>query len=371
MKPLSKTLCTTALLGLISMNTLGNSQEIPRVKVLDSMMTTINPLAELDGPLFKNTEEAKKAYGTVFARTLIQEAHKKAKFLLEEGNEEAYYGFMTLALTVPLHEGLYMHFRETNDQKGLCNQHASSGNILFAYTQDKLDTKYTSVELSEKKTKSTTFKNFEKYFKAGETPFFPDCDTVSDQQVTRQLIRGGDGSDVGAMQLSIRWHYETFLAQEQYKSLRKTMKYGINYLMSGYKKVLYNWNSRKKVSLYDGKSKKKKRWKKWMSCLKDRNNSKKIDFQKLVRGTWAGKYNSGNLGLTCRFANTRGSYASHDKGFKRNLDKVLDFPNKEKIGIYDSVSVSMNDDVKAAYDQIINNFENKENNRTDIEKILE
>jgi hypothetical protein len=371
MKPFSKTICTTALLGLMSFNATANIETIPRVQVLDKMMTTINPSAELDGPIFKNTDEAKKKYGSEFAKTLIQEAHKKAKFLLDEGNVQAYYGFMTLALTVPLHEGLYMHFRETNDAKGLCNQHASSGDILFAYTKEKLEAKYTDVELSEKKTKSTTYKNFVQYFKTGDTPFFPDCNTLSEEQITRQIIRGGDGSDIGAMQLSIRWHYETFLAQEQYKSLRKTIKYGVNYLMAGYKKVLYNWDSRKKVTLWDGSSKRKKRWKTWMSCLKDRNDSKKLDYQKLVRGTWAGKYNSGNLGLTCRFASSRGHYANHDKGFKRNLDKVLDFPNNEKIGIFDSVSFPLNTEVKAAYDQIVNNFQNEENNRTEIEKILE
>jgi hypothetical protein len=410
MQPTCKALCKTMLIGLIGLNASANigvttlpvasaidttstleannsdtqtdvinevqvevpqvETEISRVKVLDKMMTTINPNSVIDGPIFKNTDEAKKAYGSELAKTIIQEAHKRAKFLLDEGNTQAYYAFITLALTVPLHEGLYLHVREVNDSTGLCNQHASSGNILFSYTKTKLDEKYTAAELAEKKLKSTTYKNFEKYFKDGENSFFPDCDKVANVKNIKQIIRGGDGSDIGAMQLSIRWHYETFLAQEQYKSLRKTVKYGINFLMSGYKTVLYNWDSRKKKSLYfDGKVR-KKRWKTWMKCLKKSGTSKDLDYSKLVRGTWAGKYNSGNLGSTCRFANARGHYAAHDKGFKKNLDKVLDFPNQEKIGVFDSVSFSMNDEVKQAYDQIINNFKEEKSERSHIDKIL-
>ncbi|WP_127716978.1 hypothetical protein [Halobacteriovorax sp. HLS] len=371
MKLFSKTICSSMLIGVLSLNTYANLEEIPRVKVLDKMMTTINPTAELDGPLFRNTEVAKLQYGSEFAKTLIQEAHKRAKFLLEEGNTQAYYGFLTLALTVPLHEGLYMHVREVNDQPGLCNQHANSGNILFAYTQEKLDAKYTAEELAEAKLKGPTFKNFTQYFKTPGNSFFPDCDSLKDDQVIRQIIRGGDGSDLGAMQLSIRWHYDIFLAQEQYKSLRKTMSYGLNFLMSGYKKVLYNWRSSKKVRLYANGRTSKKKWKTWMSCLRSRNDRTQIDYEKLIRGTWAGKYNSGNLGQTCRFADTNGPYASHDTGFKRNLDKVLDFPNQEKIGVFDSISFSMNPEVKAAYDEIVTNFKEQKNSRISIEKILE
>ena len=408
MKPMCKTFCKTMMIGIIGLNASANtavdtipfananslekiskveksstetnviknsavnaknfkSAEISRVKLLDSMMTTISPSAVLEGPVFKNTEADKKAYGSELARTIIQEAHKRAKFLLDEGNTQAYYAFITLALTVPLHEGLYLHFREVNDSKGLCNQHASSGNILFAYTKDKLDAKYTAVELEEKKLNSTTFKNFKSYLKDGENPFFPDCDKVAQEQKIRQIIRGGDGSDIGAMQLSIRWHYETFLAKEQYKSFRKTVSYGVKFLMAGFKPVLYNWDSKVKKT-FAGET---KRWNKWMKCLRKSSDKKELDYQKLVRGTWAGKYNSGHIRKTCRFEDTRGPYAAHDKGFKSNLGKVLDFPNQEKIGLFESVSFNMNDEVKSAYDQVINNFKEEKSERAHIDNILE
>jgi len=357
------------VLNSLSSFALTAETEVPRVKVLDRMMTTIHPDAVLEGPIFTNVEEAKVAYGSEFVKTIIQEAHKRAKFLLDEGNEEAYYAFLTLALTVPLHEGLYMNVREVNDSKGLCNQHASSGNILFSYTKEKLDAKYSSSELATKKTKSTTFKNFSKYFKTDESPFFPECQDVSENQVIRQIIRGGDGSDIGAMQLSIRWHYETFLAKEQYKSFRKTIRYGVNFLMQGFKPVLYNWKSRSKKKMWFRGSVKKKRWNSWMKCLKN-PITKKLDYSKLIRGTWGGKYNSGSIAETCRFAESNGNYANHDKGFKKNLARITDFPNQEKIGIFKKVSFKLNDEVKSAYNQIIHNFEKKKNERTSIEKVL-
>ncbi|OUR96746.1 hypothetical protein A9Q84_10420 [Halobacteriovorax marinus] len=369
MSLLKKTISTLVILNSLAGFAATEQSEIARVKVLDKMMTTIDPGAVLDGPIFKNTDAAKLAYGSEFVKTIIQEAHKRAKFLLDEGNEKAYYAFLTLALTVPLHEGLYLHFRETNDSKGLCNQHASSGDILYAYTKEKLDAKYTPSVLAAKKLKSTTYKNFTKYFKNGDSPFFPDCDKVADDQVIRQIIRGGDGSDIGAMQLSIRWHYETFLAKEQYKSFRKTVRYGVNFLMQGYKPVLYNWNSRSKKKMWFRGSVKKKRWSSWMKCLKH-PTTKKLDYAKLIRGTWAGKYNSGSIAETCRFADTRGSYANHDKGFKKNLDRIHDFQDQEKIGIFKQVSFKLNDEVKSAYNQILSNYEKNKNVRTEIEKVL-
>lgn len=370
MNLLKKTISTLVVLNSLTSFAATPQVETPRVKVLDKMMTTINPNAVLEGPIFTNVEEAKVAYGSEFVKTIIQEAHKRAKFLLDEGNHEAYYAFLTLALTVPLHEGLYMNVREVNDSKGLCNQHANSGNILFAYTKEKLDEKYSQSELTQKKLKSTTFKNFETYFKTEGSSFFPECQDVAQDQVIRQIIRGGDGSDIGAMQLSIRWHYETFLAKEQYKSFRKTIRYGVNFLMQGYKRVLYNWNSRSKKKMWYRGSVKKKRWSTWMKCLKN-PTTKKLDYSKLIRGSWGGKYNSGSIAETCRFTETNGHYANHDKGFKRNLDRITDFPNQEKIGIFKKVSFKLNDEVKTAFNQIIHNYENKKNERASIEKVLE
>ncbi|ATH07268.1 hypothetical protein BIY24_04755 [Halobacteriovorax marinus] len=366
MSLVKKSICTLAVLSTLATNALEAESPIQRVTALDRMMSTINPNVEIDAPLFRNTDEAKKAYGSEYIKILVQEAHKKAEFLLNEGNVKAYNAFMTLALTVPLQEGLYLHVRETNDSKGLCNDHSNSGDLIFAYTEEKLEEKYTADELEQKKSSSTNYKYFVQNFKTGENPFFPDCKNVQDNDVIRQIIRGGDGTDMGAMQLSIRWHTENYFAKDGHKSLRKTFAYGLKYLMEGFKPLIYNFKSTSKT------------WEKRVECLRKLEKwhvfpSKRkysIDYKKVIRGTWAGKYNSGNLNKTCRFADSGSPYKGHDEGFLKNLDKVLDIENLEKIGVFDSTSFEMNEESRSAYEQIISNFKNEENNRDKIEAIL-
>ncbi len=366
MSLLKKSICTLALLNTMSASVLASDSTISRVSALDRMMTTINPNVEIDAPIFKNTDEAKKKYGSKFIKVLLQEAHKKASFLLEEGNIKAYNAFMTLALTVPLQEGLYLHVREINDSKGLCNDHANSGDLIFAYTKEKLDEKYTAEELAEKKLSSTNYKHFNQYFKTGENPFFPDCKDVKDSQVIRQIIRGGDGTDLGAMQLSIRWHAENYLAKDGHKSLRKTFAYGLNYLMEGFKPLIYNFKSTSKV--WEERVKCLRKLEKWHVFASKRTYT--IDYKNVVRGTWAGKYNSGNLNKTCRFADSSSPYKGHDEGFLKNLNKVLDIENLDKIGVFDSTAFELDEASRGAYEQVISNFKNEENNRDKIEEIL-
>ncbi|WP_372655067.1 hypothetical protein [Halobacteriovorax sp.] len=364
MSLLKKSICTLVMLNTIAAG--ASEATVPRVTALDRMMSTISPSAIIDAPLFKNTDEAKTKYGSEFVKVLIQETHKKAKFLLEEGNVKAYNAFMTLGLTVPLQEGLYLHIREINDSKGLCNDHSNSGNIIFAYTPEKLEEKYTASELEEKKANSKNYQFFVQNFKTGDNPFFPDCNQVENKDVIRQIIRGGDGTDMGAMQLSIRWHTENYFAKDGHKSLRKTFAYGLNYLMQGFKPLIYNFNSTSKT------------WEKRVECLRKIEKwhlfpSKRkysIDYKNVVRGTWAGKYNSGNLNKTCRFADSRSPYKGHDEGFLKNLNKVLDIENLEKIGVFDATSFEMDESSREAYEQIVSNFKNETNNRDKIEAIL-
>jgi len=320
-----------------------------RVTWLDKMMSTVSKDLVLDGPIFRNTEIGRNEYGSAMVKILLNEAHKKAARYLKYEDTKAYYAFMTLALTVPMHEGLYMQYREVNDSKGLCNQHANSGNILFAYTEEKLNNKYTPEELAAKKLSSTTFKNFTKYLKTGDTPFFPNCDAVANDEVVRQIVRGGDGSDISMMQLSIRWHSEDFLANQKYLSMEKTFDYGLGYLMKGFKSAYTN----------------KKKYK----CITKGFFKKRVVYDKLIRGTWAGHYNSGQVRKTCRF-DENGAYAAHDKGFKTNLEKVLDYDSQDWIGYNEGLSFKLDTEVMAAVQEIVKNHKDKTNNRAALEKIL-
>ncbi len=323
---------------------------LTRQKWLDKMMSTVSKDLSIKGPVFKNTDVDSAKYGSEMVKILLNEAHKKAKRYLEYGDTKAYYAFMTLALTVPMHEGLYMQYREVDDAKGLCSSHANSGDILFAYTEEKLNAKYTPEELEAKKKGSTTFKNFTKYLKSGDTPLFPSCDKVANDQVIRQIVRGGDGSDISMMQLSIRWHSEDFLKNQKYLSMQKTFDYGLGYLMKGFKSAYAN----------------KKKYK----CLKSGFLfSRKFQYNNLIRGTWAGHYNSGQVRKTCRFSEN-GAYAAHDKGFKTNLDKVLAYDSQNWIGYNEGLSFKLDADSLAAVQEIVTNHKDKSNTRTALEKIL-
>jgi uncharacterized protein (UPF0297 family) len=339
------------LLALLpSICTFANANEIiDRNTRLDSMMYTISKDAKLSGPILKNTKESKDKYGTEMIRILLNEAHKVAyNRYYKVGDTKAYYAFLTLALTVPLHEGLYIQFRETNDKAGLCDTFAHSGNRLFAKNQTDLENKYTPEELVTKKSNSTIYNNLVNYLMSGDVPFIANCNDVKNDQTIRQVIRGADGSDLTMMQLSIRWH-DTFFKKKNYLSMEKTVNYGLKFLMDGFRRV------------YSKKSEDR------FSCMFKNGRFK---YNRLIRGTWAGKYNSGNYNKACRFANTEGHYAGHDKGFLGNLEAVLNYDKATTIGISLFASFEIDKEVMDAVRQVVHNHKNYENNRSAINKVI-
>ena len=63
-------------------------------------------------------------------------------------------------------------------------------------------------------------------------------------------------------------------------------------------------------------------------CLIEENGfKKKINYISLIKGIWAGRYNSGSLSQTCRFVDANSPYRKHNLGFAQNLNKVLNFEN--------------------------------------------
>ena len=340
------------LLSFILTLSFYSNAELPRLKHLDGMMNTINPEVRTTGPIFQNDSELKGIYGDKLMEIILQEAHKKASRYLEVGNTQAYYSFLVLALTVPLQEGLYLHFRDVSDSRTLCNQYASDGLVLFASNPEKLEEKYTPIELEEAMKNSKTYMRFNEYLKTANNPFFPNCENFYSEAPIRQMIRGGDGSDIGIMQVSIRWHYDIFLANKMYTSVRESVRYGLNHLMNGFRPVLANAKKYKCVQKRIGLFK------------------KEISYTKIIRGIWAGKYNSGSIGKTCRFAKFNSPYASHDKHFLKNLNKVLKYDKNPIIGEGDSLGFKVSDKTHSILREIITNFKNKTNQRTNLESIL-
>lgn len=302
-----------------------------RIPLVDKVVITVNPQAQSTGPKFRD-RSGHKEYGEQMISLVLDEAHKKASRYLEYGDYKGYYSFMILALTVPLQEGLYIHFRDVENEKGLCDPYINEGTII----RDKNSKK--------------AYEIFRQYMKSGATPFIADCDKVKNQDRLTQMMRAGkDSSDMGIMQVSLRWHYPEFFAKGKMADVRKSINYGINHLFKGFRPIYANSTK--------------------YSCL---HASTALSYEGLIRGTWAGQYNSGNIKeeSVCRWDNPNSPYASHDKWFKKNLDKILGAAKNGQIAVLDGFDIDLSGKYQSAIDEIMNNFSAGTNDRTALDQVL-
>lgn len=306
------------------------AEDTPRIKLLDRMMYTINPAGKMSGPVFRDMgpKEDKSKYAGSLIKIILKEADEKARKYLEAGDTQAYYAFLAMSLTVPLHEGLYVHFRNVDGD--VCNVAANSGDMV-------------------KKVSATTYSLFTKTFKEPGNNYFPNCETMSKTVGVNQMIRGGDGTDLSLMQISIRWHFDDFLANKKYESVQRTVDYGLTHLLNGFDPVYRN------IADY--------------KCIYDSGFSrKKINYINLIRGIWAGKYNSGSIAQTCRFADPNSPYKRNDLGFAKNLNKILDFNGTiapDYIGDIKIEGAAAN-----AIREVISNLAHYKNDRSELEKLI-
>lgn len=304
--------------------------EVPRLKVLDRMMYTINPNAKTSGPVFRDMADAatKSKYVSSLIAVILKEADSKAKKYIEAGDSQAYYAFLAMSLTVPLHEGLYIHFRNVDGD--VCRSEANSGELV-------------------RKVNPLTYKIFTGTFKVPGREYFPNCETMSGRTGINQMIRGGDGTDLSMMQISIRWHFDDFLANKKYESVQQTLSYGLGHLLNGFDPVYRN------VADY--------------KCISEAGfQKKKINYINLIRGVWAGKYNSGSISQTCRFADPNSPFKNHDIGFAKNLDKILNFSGSiapDYIG-----DIRVDPQTADVIREIISNLRKNKNERVELDKIL-
>ena len=335
-KLISVTLLTTTLTSGMAM-----AQEKPRNKMLDKMMYTISQDIQVTGPVFRdqNSKEERNKYGSEMVKLMLKEAHQKAKKYLEVDDTQGYYAFLTLALTVPLQEGLYIQYRGVNAD--VCNPAANNGELI-------------------KKVGESSYNNFMQYLAGGERPFIVPCENINPDKGLMQIIRGYDGSDLSVMQVSVRWHFDDFLANRKFENTVQTLNYGYKVLMDGFEPVYRNISDYeclgggKSGGLLGGIFKKKK--------------NTELDYTKIIRGVWAGKYNSGSIAKTCRFAETNSPYKHHDEGFEKNLNKVLNFNGS--IGAGGDLEFTLDQDAAAAFKEVVTNLKNKTNERKSLEKVL-
>lgn len=282
---------------------------------------TINPNFKIQGAVYRpsGSRDDKIAYGDEVASTIIMSAHEKAKKFLELGDFKAYYAFLTLALTVPLHEGGFLQYEESNAEA--CNQYDNSGGRM-------------------KSLGGTYFSLFKKYLLSGENPFLANCKKLKKGQRVNQMIHGADGTDISIMQVSLRWNYDTYLVPQKYKSLELTIDFGLDMLMQGFDEIYRNARN--------------------YSCL---TFFGRVNYINLIRGTWAGKYNSGNIDKTCRFNNLVNHYKANDVAFLNTLNSILDF--KGRIGIFE-----LSPRMAMVVEEIVSNTKNKANKNIALDIFL-
>lgn len=302
-KKLKKINCVVALSSMMLMQT-------SSANWMDKQMFSINPSLQLYGPVQGTVSS--KDYKTKIFRIILEEAHEKARDYLQVGDFEGYWGFIMAALTVPLHEGGNLHFRKVENDGRKCQDRSNSGSIFST------STKYT--------------KSFNRIFKDVTPVALPDCSELNDQDYLYQLLHGHDGSDLGIMQVNLYWHERQYLASGDWKSVRRTIRYGIGLIKNGYDGVYRNSNR--------------------YSCVQTNGN---INYDNLIRAAWAGIYNSGNLASSCRFANPNSDWAQNDINFKSSLEKIKSLDDLSNRNRYYSMN-SIEDEVIG---KIVEHYKNK------------
>ena len=279
------------------------------MKILDNVMVTINPNAKISGPIYRHYKKKEDQYGDRLLKILLKEADAKAKRYLKEGNIQAYNAFLILALTVPNQEGLMVHFREVKANKSYCRDKRTLGKTIIS-------------------SKARSY--FQKTL-AWKSKFLMPCYKMPRSSTYRQLIAGGrDGSDVGIMQLSSRWHYEDFLKPAKYASVEETVRYGVGYIFNDYNRNLM----------------------KPKSCILKLN--RKVNYHSLIRGSWSA-YNGGPDSF-CRFANRYSDYAKKDKHFNTSLDKTLSFSQSKLFGFSQDGKLPLTKKAENALLEVISNY---------------
>lgn len=371
---LKKAIISAAMLGSIG-------SQAAFTSIINNAAAPINPKAELSGPVYRHETKAEDKYGDEVAKIIFEEAHKRAKAYLEEGNTDAYYAFMILAFAVPRQESLYVQFSEVPADKDNCRDGLAVGEKIkntesFA-TQDVFreifnNQKPLPKELQKKpgffsgRDKKDEHKrkveahhaNNEKLAMSG---FLMPCSKMSGNEKThRRLMAGGwDGSDVGFMQVSVRWHSEKYMRPQKFKSVRESVNYGVNYLYPNFDKAIGRYSRPDYVANPEA------RW----ACYTDASGN--VNYQAAIQGTWAA-YNGGP-GARCRFTkmdDPNNDFAGHDKGFLKSIKTVTDLNKGRFFGFNEEGQLPISELTKNALAEMVNNYENKTNKREFLSQIL-
>ena len=242
-------------------NPAGNVDSAPSLFPIfrNSQFLTLSQTTRLEGPVLTSTNQVEATSKLV--QTVLLAADSVAQPYAQAGDARAYWSFLFASLVVALHEGNWVHFRRLTPLGDACNEEANSGSQLA--------------------TEPAAQEAFRRLMQgSGDVP---SCSDFHSSDAANQILVSGDKHDMGVFQLRIRWNIDNYIAPKKYLSVAATARYALEYYFKGFQKI-YSTSS-----LYP--------------CLLGADG--KLDYTRLIRGAWAGKYNSGKdtKQFTCRFEN--------------------------------------------------------------------
>ncbi len=248
-----------------------------------SLASTIN----LDGPMLG--AETEETYVDKTFVLVLGEADKLAQDFKKTNSFESYAAFMMGALAVPLHESRLVHFR--SGPKSWCDQERNEASSY----QKMIDR-----EKAKSNPRNFYIKNMQQAREVHLRNFRPqpavDCKDIEVEPIRQLLVNFG--GDMGLMQINMMAHERPYVQTKLYTSTQKSVQYGLKIFYNAFFKVLAAADPKKYSCLYE---------------------NGKLSLRNVIRGTYAGPYNSGGLDNMCRFADPKNVYFKHSEGFNEAL----------------------------------------------------
>lgn len=322
---------------------------------------------------------SKHGHDDVYVRRMFGKLIQKADSLSasdlynsEAGVFKNYYTFLLAGIQVPYHESGLVHFRQSSDD--ICSsfsnniidpmEDSKSAIVFYEEEVKKIETKLKSKQSSDKKLKlekslkknKTRLSNAK--FLIGNTkgflessPYevpFPHCSKIDRTQKKQQILFSNDYADIGLMMINANKHPKIVKSGDIFH-VDRVIDYGMKILYKrGFLKIARNSER--------------------YSCLKGLENTQPLEYaMRLVRGAWAGRYNSGDYRKTCRFLDTTDIYYSNDVMFLSNLKKTFEIGKGKS---FYHKFLPENTLERAALYELLGNIKDQTNNRVYIDAVL-
>lgn len=314
--------------------------------------------------LFHNGNDSE--YITRLFGQIIQAADELARedwYHPEESIYNHYHLFLLLSLVVPSHESALMHFTLREKAKycyffnDVLDPMEAKDNVADFYKKalmqlDSADKGYAKTKRRyESKIRNANFLTtyypiFEKA-KGGKKLEVKNCDKINTSEVY-QLMFSGDYADVGMFMINAKSHGD-FFAEGGILNFDTMKDYALEFLYSGFKRISLNNDS--------------------YSCLAGLQISDPdLYAQNILKGSWAGRYNSGNTGKTCRFMNPNDKFSANDVSYARSLKKFFE-PEGRKISLFEKF-LPLESIERKAFVELMDNVKNQTNNQVYLAQVL-